>query len=230
MKYIASLFFIYLLTSLSATSQNYYCACKDSNENGILFEENVSAKVYISPYLNKKELYYNSWGIGEIELVNGSIIKNKILRYNGFLDELVWLRDADKKTGLIEKQFVKSFKIYNRDLSSKDIFKKLKIKHWYSFDTSVVYMQVLTEGTISLYAFRKIILMSNLQEFVSKYEYYLYKDGNYFMFKPNRINLLQLMGTEKEKMKIILRTNHLKVRHENQLIKAIELYNKNNIN
>jgi hypothetical protein len=230
MKYLTGIIFIYLLTCLHSNSQSSLCNCTFDNENEIISDGNLTAKVYISPYLNKKEFYYNSWGIGEVELVDGSIVKNKILRYNGYLDELVWLRDDDKKAGLVDKQLVKSFKIYHNDNSTTDFFRKIKIKRWFSFDTSIVYMHVLAEGKLSLYVSRKIIQMSNSQEFVPKYEYYVYKDNNFMLFKPNRVYFLQIMGSEKQKMKLILRTNHLKVRQENQLIKAIEIFNKENPN
>jgi hypothetical protein len=230
MKYLTGFIFIYLFTYLHTYSQSVFCDCSFDDDNEIISDGNLTAKVYISPNLNKKELYYSSWGIGEVELVDGSIVKNKILRYNGYLDELVWLRDVDKKTGLVDKQLVKSFKIYDRDNISSNFFRKFKIKRWFSFDTVVVYMQVLAEGKLSLYVSRKVIQMSNSQEFVSKYEYYLYKDGNFIPFKPNRVYFLQILGSEKEKMKSILRTNHLRVRQENQLIKAVEIYNKNNPN
>jgi hypothetical protein len=242
MKYLTGIIFIYLLTCLDSSSQSSLCNCNLDNENEIISDGNLTAKVYISPYLNKKELYYNSWGIGDVELVDGSIVKNKILRYNGYLDELVWLRDDDKKAGLVDKQLVKSFKISHNDNTTTDFFRKIKIKRWFSFDTSIVYMHVLAEGKLSLYVSRKIIQMSNSLDFIPKYEYYLYKDSNFIVFKPNRFNLLKNMNSEKgtvncnkkdtviysekETMKLILRKNHLKVRNENQLIKSIDIFNK----
>jgi hypothetical protein len=230
MRYLISFFGVVLIACVQSFSQNSFCECTGDNEREMNVDGNLTAKIYISPSLNRKELYYGSWGIGEVELIDGTVVKDKILRYNGYLDELVWLRDADKKTGLVDKQLVKSFRIFNKEYGSIDFFKKFKIKHWYSLDTSVVYMHVLAEGKLSLYVSRKIIQMSNSQEYVTKHEYYLYRDSNFIPFKPNRVYFLQILGSEKEKMKLILRVNHLKVRKENQLLRAIEIYNKNNLN
>jgi hypothetical protein len=242
MKYLTGIIFVYLLTCLHSSSQSNLCDCTFDKENETISDGNLTAKVYISPSLNKKELYYNSWGKGDVELVDGSIVENKILRYNGYLDELVWLRDDDNKVGLVDKHLVKSFKIYHNDNTTSDFFRKIKIKRWFSFDTSIVYLHVLAEGKLSLYVSRKIIQMTNSMEFVPKYEYYLYKDSNFIVFKPNRFNLLENLNSEKgtvkcnkkdtgiysekETMKLILRKNHLKVRNEDQLIKSIEIFNK----
>jgi hypothetical protein len=230
MKYLTGVIIIYLLTCSHSISQSNICDCTIDNENENISDENLTAKVYISPYLNKKELYYNSWGSGDVELVDGTVVKNKTLRYNGYLDELVWLRNDDKKVGLVDKQLVKSFKIKQSENGTTDLYRKMKIKRWFSFDTAVVYMNVLAEGKLSLYVLRRIIQMSNSQEFVTKHEYYIYINGNFILFKPNKVYFLQVLGVEKDRMKQILRKNKLKVRDESQLIKAFEIYNKENPN
>ena len=102
------------------------------------------------------------------------------------------------------------------------------MKNWLLNDSSSSFLQVLVEGELSLYVKRRAKKISSFNDLVREDEYYLLYKGNYNKFKPSRFGLYRVMDeADKPKMKAAVRSEHLKVRRELQLIRAIEIYNSN---
>ncbi|UCH14904.1 MAG: hypothetical protein JSV22_02800, partial [Bacteroidales bacterium] len=125
-----------------------------------------------------------------------------------------------------DKETVSGYILYDEEKNPYAHFKKVRIKNWYELDSTDVYFQILAEGPVSLYAFRRTILISNKNEAYEKDEYYLCKENEYFKIEPRRINLVKKLPEYKSQLRQILRKNRLRVRFESQLIKAIVLLNK----
>jgi hypothetical protein len=204
---------------------NCQCTSKDMNEKN--FEEKIIARIFINQMIGNNNQYFNAWTSGDIYLNDGCIIKNELLRYNTYTGDLLWLRKADYQTGVVNKQVIMGFTLYDQNNLVNAKFKKIKTKNWYSGDSANIFFQVLAEGQISLYANRKSQSLKNTNEIIEKDEYYLLKNGVLSKFTPNRYSLYRIMGEEKPNMRLVIRSEHLRVRKEPQLIRAIELYNKN---
>ncbi len=186
----------------------------------------LEAYLFINPLVGVNQQYYNRWAKGTVELENGVQISDVFIAYNQYIDELLWLREYDFQIGVVYKKLVKSFTITTITGSSTK-FVKTKLKDWYKFDTSVVYLQELVSGKVSLYAQRKLVKISSTSnEFDQKDRYFLKIDENYFSFKPRRSELFRILKSDKSQLLSIIRENHLRVRKENDLIKAISLYNQ----
>jgi hypothetical protein len=138
------------------------------------------------------------------------------------------MRRSDHNLAVIDKQSIKAFELHDQQNMLKDYFKKIKIKNWYSGDSTEVYMHILAEGSLSLYVFRQVAANSNTNTLYLKPGYYLGMNSQYYKFSPNRWTLFYLIKDEEQRsrMKSVVRSNHLKIREENDLIRAIELYNK----
>jgi hypothetical protein len=194
-----------------------------------MHEDKLLARIFVNPIISNNNQFFNYWTNGVVELSNGNKVKNELLRYNTFIDELLWLRKADYTTGIIYGSTVKSFVLYNDKNIPFATFKRIKLKNWYSLDSTYSYLQVLEEGKISLYVQRKVVKIGNIDkstsELVPKDQYYLLKDGLYYAFVPSRMNLYRAMKEDADKMKSVVRSSHLRVRKEPQLIEAIKKYN-----
>lgn len=206
-------------------SQNY-CQCDNNQDYEKYFQEVLTGKIFINTLLYGNLQFFNDWTFGKVILTNGTEIDNKYLRYNGYIDGLLWLRKSDYKTAIVEKKSVKGFVLYDDNNEPFAEFKKIKIKNWYAGDSANIYMQVMTEGKISLYVYRRIKVHNNTNEVFADHEYYILKDGIYHNIKLGRVGLIQLFPEDKKRMRKIIWSNHLRVRKEPQLVKAIELYNK----
>jgi hypothetical protein len=207
-------------------SQEIVCCDDDTCGFSKIYEEKIMAKAIIDNSLNNNNQYLSNWSKGDILFVDGAIVKNVFLRYNAFTDQLMWLREPEYRTGIIYKPFISGFKITDKSNISSSLYKKTNIKNWYSADSLSVFLKVLAEGPISLYIYEHLKKLRTSDEMFQDNEYILLKGGTFHKLKANRLSLFRLMGDDKPKMKSIVRSQHLKVRKEDQLIKAIELYNK----
>ncbi len=223
MKNLLLLLILILLLCTKLTSQNYYCNCDINDSYPIDIEDKLFGRIFINRFINYDSQFFYRWAKGDVTLYDSTVLKNKYIRYNHYLDELIWTRKLDYKSAIIDKQSVRAFSIYDDNNAPVAHFIKTRLKNWYENDSIDIFLQVLVEGNISLYAVRKIELIENV--IYNKDRYYVLLEGNYNNFKPSRVNLLRLFPGKRAEFRSILRKNKLQVRHEDQLIKAIELYN-----
>ena len=182
----------------------------------------VTATLFINEFPSKKEQFTDDWSTGNIYYTNGSISENCKLRYNCWKDELIWLRETDFKTGTVIKSSVKAFnfsgsgqsKHFNKFTDDKSLLKQ------------VIYLEVLTEGSISLYCHRKVSYIKSSNTFTNNHQYYLKINGEMTKVKIRKSDLLKhLAEVQQKKIKTILRENHLKFKDEYDLAKAFDMYN-----
>jgi hypothetical protein len=221
-------FLIILLFGLHSISfsQKGNPVCDTSAYIDKMLGSKLLAKIFINPMVSNVAQFYCPWLNGDVILSNGSKVKNELLRYNSLLDELLWLRKSDFSSGIVYKSTVDEFVLYNDQNVQIARFKKTKLRNWYDLDSSYLYLQVLSEGQISLYVQRRMLnIDKSTKELVVKDQYYIKRNGIYYNFIPSRMNLYRVMKEDKEKMRKIVRGSHLKVRQEAQLTDAIKKYN-----
>jgi hypothetical protein len=220
-----------IISTLLNAQQSSQNDCINTNLSDDFYEDKITGEVFSNPVFYKGSQFYNdNWDLGEIRLINGKTVKNKYLKYNSLTDDLYWLRKNDYQQIIVNKDIVKEFTLISDKTNSKMLFRKMKITNWYTKDSASVFLQVLTEGKITLYSFRKIQIINNTNELFPFYKYLISKDdGSPSYFVPLRKNLLKLYPEKKAEIRAILRKEHLRVKkHEEQLIKAIELINQAN--
>ena len=152
---------------------------------------------------------------GEVELKNGDIIANIVLRYDRYMDELLWLRKEDYRKGVLNKEIVTGFRLMNEFTNQEMTFTKRKILlPW--IDSTEVYLQVMVTGKISYHVYRKskeeaveFTLIDNTRHIVSH-------GGKDYLVSLSRRSLLDIPFIDKTEMKKILRKNHLIIRIMNR--------------
>jgi hypothetical protein len=226
MKNLIISIILVLVVKTGLLSQEYYCNCVEDINITENFEEKLSGRYFVSRIMDYGSQFFYKWANGDVIMNDGRIIRNEYIRYNRYSDELIWLRKSDYKTALLDKETIDEFIIYTEDDAPYAHFIKARIKKWYQFDSTDVFLQVLTEGHISLYVNRTVTVIRNKIEIYDKDIYYLMIDNDYYRIDASRRGLMRALPQNKTELKQIIRRNKLKVKSEPHLVKTIELLNK----
>ena len=209
---------LYPAYSQPSSSRDYENALR----NGLMgFEYRNSAERY------KGNQYFNDWVKGDVYLENGDVIYNIYLRYDKFMDEVLWLRETDFKTGVLPRGDINGFVIYNERKELLAEFSRRRIKLPYKSDSSETFLQILVKGNLELFAYRKVTQSANDFTFRDDTRYLLFCNGiSYYTF-PSKSKLLKVPGIDGAKMKAVLKSNKVRLDGtEYSLMRAVELYNK----
>lgn len=101
--------------------------------------------VDVTTYLNSE------WLPGDIYLVNGEAVRNKLIKYNGLLDELFWQEPKSKNVVKLDKESISLFHFYYLNGDTSVYFRKIKVKRSIITDSSEVFGQVIYNGSLSLF-------------------------------------------------------------------------------
>lgn len=182
------------------------------------------------------QLYRDTWFQGDVFLESGRTAHEKTLAYNGVQDALVWLDTQGGKVVRLDKGLISGF-VLRDDSGTEMYFRKIRVRPYFSRDTVPLFLQVLFRGQqLSLYVQRKIENYYN-DNYGGSLEdagrrtlelrpvYYLFFEGKEHlrMRKIRKKELLTAFLPEKQQIKKLLRKEHLPVRNEFQLIKALEI-------
>jgi hypothetical protein len=199
------------------------------DESKLLVEKtygpHLLATTFVNSFPGNNNQYYNNWTEGVVLLSNGKRVKIKHIRYNCLLDELLWLRPSDYQTSTVLKASVSEFIVFDAE-NKPCYFKKEKFRDWYMLDSTDVFFHVLVEGDISFYIHHKALNVDKNSRELTRKDFYYIKSGKQIkLIKLRRSSIFNCGLIDKEKMRDIIRKNHLRVRKEEDMIKAIDLYN-----
>lgn len=96
--------------------------------------------------------YFNKdWLSGDIFLSNGEIVRNKLIKYNGLIDEFLWKEPKSESIIKLDKEAVQRFHFLNVQGDTSVYFRKIKVKRDIFTDSSEIYGQEIYHGKISLF-------------------------------------------------------------------------------
>jgi hypothetical protein len=101
--------------------------------------------------VDETDYFSSGWLSGNISLSNGAIIKDKLIKYNGLLDELFWLEPNSKNVIKLDKEAIQQFHFQNLNGDTSVYFRKIKEKRNAIADSGDVFEQVIYEGSLSLF-------------------------------------------------------------------------------
>jgi hypothetical protein len=209
---------LYPAYSQAPASEDY----ENTQRNGLMgFEYRNSAVRY------KGNQYFNDWAKGDVNLENGDVISNIFLRYDQYMDEVLWLRETDFKTGVLPRGDISGFVIYNVRKEPLAEFVRKKIKLPYKADSSETFLQVLVKGNLELFAYRKVMQSANDYTLRDDTRYLVFNNGSSYYVGASKRLLLKVPAIDEVKMKAVLKSNKIKLDGtEYSLIRVIDLYNK----
>jgi len=182
---------------------------------------------YINPFADYKgSQFYNNWTSGEIFLTNGERITGLDLRYEGYLDQLLWLRD-DQIPSILCKTCIIGFNLFNdsNNITASFVIKK-GIRLPFENDSADCFFQSLVQGEYSFYALRKVRRLTDLSELVDDTRYYIFNNDQYEKIRLSIRDLLDVPFIDKKRMKSIIKENKIRLRNnEQEFMRVIGLYN-----
>jgi hypothetical protein len=221
-----SLILGFCLIICSGYSQQSGCACSAEEDYGIRLQEGlIGFEFRVSVNDNEGLQYFNNWALGQVILQNGDVLQNIYLRYNKYLDELLWLRQIDFSVGILKKEGIAGFRIFEdiNQISALFVKKKVILSRT---DTTEAYLHLLASGPLTLYAYRNINIANSRYELADNTKYLITTGGIDFFVTPKRKSLLEVPVIDKTEMKNILRANRIALENnERELTRAISIYN-----
>lgn len=199
------------------------------------YEPYLTGELYV-PDLNVNETnYFNSeWLSGDIYLSNGAIIKNKLIKYNGLLDELFWQEPKSKNVIKLDKDAIQQFHFLNLNGDTSVYFRKLKGKRNIIADSGDVFEEVVYEGNLSLFIIHNYriertesIRINGIQCEKNVYEkepIYILRFANNKTFVTKRLgrhSLYTFFPENKDKIKEFLKTNKSSELNNNFYLKKL---------
>jgi hypothetical protein len=154
------------------------------------------------------------------------VIKNIYLQYDQFQDELLWLRRTDRRTGILPREAVAGFRLFDSGDVMMATFVKRKVDlpfqgHHYA------YLQLLAKGGLTLYVFRKSTAKASANQLVEKSTYFISGNGKDYLLRLSRKSLLNIPAVDHVAMKTVLHDSRLTINNnEEGLIQAIQRYNQ----
>ena len=234
MKY--SIYILFLLICLSVNAQTNVSTVDSA------FLPKLTGKTFVEKKGYKGEQFFSKdWVIGDILLSTGVTIHDLKLKYNGLLDEVIWVNPSNFQQFVLDKSFIREFWLKNI-MGHTIHFKRISV-----FDPlaaskrSDVFVEVEVEGKISLYIQHRIVVVGEenifqngalylLESIGPGPLYYINSPSNTYsvMSKVSRRAFLRLFPEQKKDINKLLRDNHLKFKTESDFIQVVELLNKVN--
>jgi len=215
-----------LAAVVHAGAQQETCSCSSAANYSVWLQEGLMAKEYTNPVKGYEGTQYlRDWLYGELELKNGDTISNIILRYDRYMDELLWLRKGDYRKGVINKENITGFKLIDEFAHQEMAFTKRKILlPW--IDSTEVFLQVMVTGKISYHVYRKLKEEAVEFRLIDNTRHIISFEGKDYVVSLRRSSILDLPFISKAEFKRILRKNHLVIKDNEQAL-ALAIYNYN---
>lgn len=225
------LFIIGVYISVVVQAQNFYL---DS-----IFEPKLIGEIFQQRTdMIGKQCYNDEWAIGDIKLATGEWVTNKLLKYNTYLDQLIWFQPDSLRQIRLEKHFIAEFCFKN--YKGKSVrFKRIRAKLSQMIDSSDIFVEVLLEKKAAFYIFRSAKIegsdnilkggvLYSLDKLVPSPLYLIsLPDKKTITFKKIRRGVLMKAFPEeyKTRLKELMQQNHLSIRTESDLAKLVSLIN-----
>lgn len=227
--YIITLFGLLAATSLTAQNE----LPKNSNTEKIKGTRHIPYPFYSgAPFMTEKFVP------GEIEFLDGTTIHDLKLHYSSYRDEIIYYNSAISAQIIIDKISLKGF-AFTEENGEKRIFRR---QYYDGFLPGNRYFEVLSDGNISLLAYRKVVLQTcstytdnagkllNMS-YQEAFNYYFYSSQKgYELIRLNRNSFLSKFDKPIQKtVKKILRKNNVSITDEPSFVKAWNLIKENGI-
>jgi len=222
-KLIAVLFFALTIPNFAQQSN---CPCEKVISRIPSDESKLIGKAYKNNNVGKNEQFFNNWVRSDIYLTNNTIVKNKYTRYNGLLDEILWMREPDFQIAVLDRKNISRVVLYTGENIPLATFERVNYKNIQHPENDDMFLQLLVDGNIKLYKKMEVVENNSTGELMRKDIYFLFKDNTYQSFQPRRLFLYRAFGADKKAIQKLVRSNHLIIKNESNLVNAINLYNQ----
>lgn len=200
----------------------------DGNDSTISksFDPKLTA-YYIQPKPHTHDQCYTTkWCSSRLVLYNNEVVNGVYLQYNGFNDSFIGLSQSELLQIRYNREMIKEVSISIPDSKDSLLFKPMKVKQVLSTDSIEVFINVLHEGKLSFYSYRKYEEQNDSPDILPAYEFFLKKQGGQLQrIKLSRHSFLSQFPDQKRKIRKLIRENGLNLRDEKGMTRLVQLYN-----
>ncbi len=218
----------------------YYISAKDDHhkeKHVSVYEPRLSGEVYTFLMRANGSYYLNeNWVKGDVLLISGEKAHDKRLKYNTYLDELIWLSSKTYQPVKVDKNLVREFSVNLPGEQEPAIFHNITIDVAFRSEPLNIFAHSLYDGNISLVAHRRVIktgerLTSEGGTLISVPR--LEPDPVFYIVKPDneahevsrfsRRALYRIFPEQRDEIRTALRRERIWIRSENDLIRAVAI-------
>jgi hypothetical protein len=180
------------------------------------------------------QYYIEVWLKGDVMLKTGHKVSGQLLRYNGFIDEILWLPSVLQPQVKVDKDMISHFTLF-RDSGDTIEFVNISFTPRFLSEQINILAQQLHKGHISLLVHRKIIQNGTLSERTDRGTYLIPvlrpKPVYYLLFDDqpadvvkrfSRRSLARLFPGNEKKVRKHLREHDIRIRNEKELTHAVK--------
>jgi hypothetical protein len=197
--------------------------CRCNNIDKTDSEHYLSGELFAPSLPVDAATYFNKeWLSGDILLTNREIVRNKLIKYNGLLDELFWQEPKSKNIIKLDKEAILRFHFQNLNGDTSVYFRKIKVKRNIIADSSEVFGEIVYDGSLSLFVLhtffierRELINMNGIpieKDIYAEEPIYIFRFANNktFVIKSLKRNSLYAFSrSNKDKIKEFLKANKI---------------------
>jgi hypothetical protein len=204
---------LFSIILVGITSRIGFCQTDDDySVKNIDSESLLSGELFNPEMMPNISTHFNKeWLLTDILLTDYRLVRNKMIKYNGLLDELFWLEPESNQTIKLDKEAIMKFHFLNFQGDTTIRFRKIKVKRDIFKDSSEIFVQDINNGTLSLlishsfyFAGKEPVRMNQLYYMKEIYNeepvYYLeFPDNKLIEFRKfSRKNLYKSIPDKKE--------------------------------
>lgn len=192
--------------------------------NSANIEPCLTGELFTPALMVDTSTYYNSeWLPGDIYLSNGEIVRNKLIRYNGLLDELFWQEPKSKNAIKLDKEAIRQFHYQNLNGDTSICFRKIKVKQSMIADSSEIFCEIVYDGNVSLFiqhtfeiegkelVYKNNTTFENPIYIARPIYYFINRNHKTFIKKSlNRKSLYDFSPAKKDSIKAFLKANKIR--------------------
>lgn len=176
---------------------------------------------------DSRQFYTAEWNKGSVLLTNGKTVTDEILKYNGFLNKFFVYKPVTGQLVIVDDEEIMEVSLDDPGRSETKHFVKKRVKELYTADSADTYLEVLTAGPATLYAWRKMEYFPASNDYKPDMRYYVSMSGKGVnQVEPRNKNFLILTGEMEEILKTRFRKEGLNIKREEDFIQAVNLYNE----
>ena len=195
------------------------CVCFNETDKKIWAP--LSGELFVPSSQPDPGTFFNqNWLPGDIWLDDGRIIQNEMVKYNGLLDEILWLEPATSKIILLDKKAIYRFHFHNYQGDTSLYFQKLKVKQNIFNDSVEIFTEEVFIGDLSFFILHSFYLSGNEKIEVNNryYRKEIYREREVYYLRTsdnkilefrrfNRRGLYAVFPDNKEYIKGYFKTN-----------------------
>lgn len=204
-----------------------------------IFNPKLTGEMYVTEAKYLGDLFFNDrWTESNILLTSGEKIEGEKIKYNGYLDEVVWYNSSNYTPFVLDKDYI--FEFWSTDSLNNPVhFKHLLISDSTGRRPKDLYVQVAVEGSTSLFIQRRVISLPDevvsgpfglyaKKSYGQSPIYYIQLPSGQFLTLKwlSRRGFLNLFPERKEALASLVRKHGIRLKTEKGLVEVIQLMNK----